>query len=513
MSLRSIAILITTLLFTGSFVSAAPIPDWRPTYLLGISDLQGKEIVPAVYRKIEYKGNGIFIASNIVNSVIEIFNFNGKKLDFILPANSRLVDIHWKKLFLKDAHPVFEEIPDSLLLSFRKSPGIGLCNGSGKVLFEPIYSKIGFAGEGYMFLLKPGGNYKEGNYCWLLDMESLKTIPLSCKVNEILLPMSEGRAVVRPVKHPDGIGFVDTNGKVKMFKKFISASPFKNGMSTVFVKGKEENGVVIDRDYQVISSGKIDVKGFYNGLAVAQCLGPKPRKYGLVDKNFNWKVLPNFTRIGPVFESYGFRRRIGARKPAFYVANKESRKVILMSLRGEILCSFPDGFQYSSLIYSSGKIRCYSVDPIIDTEKMRTHLFTLDRKYMKPSGNGTPTLLVKELAPGRVINRVRRDDGALHEPGGFRRFLEKYDLIGLNVSEVYTLLAPNMSLQKRRNNYLLLHIGGSLGMKIFFRDNKVWKWCFVKGGQEYAPYYNNVVFDTSYRSRSTVPKMKLKTSK
>ena len=408
LALRFITTIILALLFTECMVNAT-VADKPTPQLVGVSDLQGNEIIPAKYSRIEYKENGIFLASDSVNGITDLYGFNGSKLKYSLPPGAKFVDVHWKKLLLKIAEAEFKEVPDNLLISFQRNGGIGLCNGRGETLLLPEYSKIGFAGEGYLFLLKPSRSQTSNYICWLLDTETFKTIRLTSRVKEIVFPMSEGRAVLRPARNPSSMGFVDNQGKVKVFKNYRSASPFRNGTCSVFVHGQDDIGLLIDRDYNVLSSQKLKIKKYYEGLAVALCPGSEPARYGLIDKDFNWIVLPKYKTIEPIFESCHFGNKKN-RRPEFYVAVDSSHRELVMSLKGEILGSFPEKLNSRSLIYHDGVITCYSMGS--KTTKIKRHMFRLKDRKIKRKNEEILEPLFKELAPGRVLKQVSRVDGS-----------------------------------------------------------------------------------------------------
>ncbi len=124
----------------------------------GLTDLDGKVVLPTIYANIRYVGNSIFIA-NEINTTDQfawgqprIFNKQGKELAYKVPWGTVFLDVF---SLGKDADehltkPV-SEFPKGTLLRFSTNFENGLCFPDGKV-FIPLR-------PGVICYIKPGLGY------------------------------------------------------------------------------------------------------------------------------------------------------------------------------------------------------------------------------------------------------------------------------------------------------------------------------------------------------------------
>ncbi len=124
----------------------------------GLTDLEGKQILPAIYANIHYVGNGIFVATDISKAdpfrwgEHHIFNKQGKELPYKVPDGGVFVDVFSLGNDAdKDLTKTCDEFPKGSLLRYRTSFENGLCTPEGKV-FTPLL-------PGVICFIKPGLGY------------------------------------------------------------------------------------------------------------------------------------------------------------------------------------------------------------------------------------------------------------------------------------------------------------------------------------------------------------------
>lgn len=141
---------------------AAPLPDpdrrMAPEFVpkkfdsrhRGLTDYEGKTIVPAEYSDITYCGNGFFILTSLdKESQFEfgkerfIVNNWGKRQRFRLPEGSQLADIFsLGDSADKEIDLPLHKLPSNTLLRFSKDKKSGLCRTDGTIVL-PLQRGVG----------------------------------------------------------------------------------------------------------------------------------------------------------------------------------------------------------------------------------------------------------------------------------------------------------------------------------------------------------------------------------
>lgn len=132
----------------------------------GLTDLDGREIVPTEYSWIQYCGNGLFIMIGIdpkdryrVGKDVHIFNSDGDELQYSLPEGTELSAI----LSLgnqADANLEFKvkNFSKSTVLEFYKGDLCGLCKPDGRVILPLQSETVEFWMPGFAFMDDGRGN-------------------------------------------------------------------------------------------------------------------------------------------------------------------------------------------------------------------------------------------------------------------------------------------------------------------------------------------------------------------
>lgn len=111
----------------------------------GLVDTKYNQVIPSTYGYIEYVGNGIYLASENVQRGQSnrrtrprrvLFNKNGKLLQFKLPEDSWLWNVHWPgRQAAQDSKFEAEELPNDAILAYVQGHDeLGLCDIEGNVL-------------------------------------------------------------------------------------------------------------------------------------------------------------------------------------------------------------------------------------------------------------------------------------------------------------------------------------------------------------------------------------------
>ncbi|HEY9676585.1 MAG TPA: hypothetical protein V6C76_01185 [Drouetiella sp.] len=130
---------------TEKSVQAQKFPPHQPSrgFLVGLTDLQGHQILAPRFNNVTYMGNGLYIAEATNYSKMPrmlIFTESGRKLPYKIPNEAILYKIcSLGKNLDENQNIAVQQIPRHSLLEFQniKSGEIGICHPDGTVLLPP----------------------------------------------------------------------------------------------------------------------------------------------------------------------------------------------------------------------------------------------------------------------------------------------------------------------------------------------------------------------------------------
>jgi hypothetical protein len=264
----------------------ASIPDYIERQ--GLTDLNGKQILPARYASITYAGNGLFtvrekfppIGRNNKSSYKDktfVINRDGTRIAAAVPPGSTLTNIRYfgKKAEISHlASP--HSLQDDAMIVFSKDQNLGICDKRGKVILPASYGWIGLESEGKMVLRDTTGKL------FVFDVVNEKITPLLCndEGQGASMYFTEGLAVV----HDRGPKFITPTGENPIKIRFSQAGNFVNGRSLVrfsMPDGHSSRGILIDRTGKIVSPLGLNIISCSGSYSVV-CLGLN--KWGVVDR-------------------------------------------------------------------------------------------------------------------------------------------------------------------------------------------------------------------------------------
>jgi len=528
-------------------IARSPIPDDITRISgnrYGLTDETGKDIVPPDYSTCDYVGNGLFLMAGInpkdrfhAAKDKHIFTRGGVELKFTLPADSELKEIFWLGTDAeRDTTSELPDLPAETLLTFERGSKSGLCDRNGTVVVEPgefVLNRVKI-GDGLAVIRATAGKRapvtKEGQQFRfsILDLKSRKIEVFPFDADE-LSAFSEGIAWFKPTRQYETFGFYrrDT-GKSELRKEFWTVGAFRDGLCSVRLKQATDSSpkdAVIDDNFRIVSPKDMEVQEFYGELAVARNRKDKERKFGLVNKKFEYVVAPAYRSIMPIFENVGERfgsyiERSRVRNPALYWANAlNAESYSALSPQGKLMFEFPEKFQRVEIIDAPDCLRVTRQN----FQSFEVAYINFEgKRVQQPKRPERAGEVFSIAAPGIFTRCVLRDTsrfdpqlwlsgGAGHRLELFAQFLRENDLIGMPKSKVLELLNSNGHaeyVQPGTRAAIRYSLHYNLGLRIYFEDEKAVKWAFEKNGQSLAPYFTNVlVSDFSSPVPACKPKM------
>ncbi|MBC7997624.1 MAG: WG repeat-containing protein, partial [Leptolyngbya sp.] len=315
----------------------------------GLTDLEGREIVPPIYPYINYLGHGLFLLfqrnpnpDQGVQCLSEklLINRKGIKLKTKIPQNASFEGIFWlgdqaenKKNFVPDT------LPDDALLKFRINNNSGICDKDGQIILPASFPWIGTAREGTAVVRR------EDNKLFVFDAKSRQQNEVSSEVADNGGGMAFGEGLA-PFRNPELTGYIDKLGKVAIAPKFHWAVIFEQGQAFVNIlsaDGKNASGAIINRMGDIISPPTLDIREFYGDYAVA---GVGNGKFGVVNRKFEFVIQPEYETLIPQAAPYYSEEdawSLHAKPPMFFYAVKhKGDRPLVLSVNGKVLFELPE---------------------------------------------------------------------------------------------------------------------------------------------------------------------------
>ncbi len=417
-ALQAAAVLVVTAknMCPADQTGGAIIPNYKERQ--GLTDLNGKPILPARYASITYAGNGFFIVREKLppigrknNSADRdktfIINRDGTRIAAAVPPESTLTNIRY---FGKKAENSHLASPDSLqddaMIVFSKDQNLGICDKRGHVILPASYGWIGIESEGKIVLRD-----KEGNLS-VFDVGNKKITPLLGKDKEsgARMHFTEGLAVI----NNHGPKFITPTGETPIKIKFSQAGNFVNGRSLVQLSmpdGRSSGGILIDRTGKIVSPLRLNIFSNSGGYSVV-CMGLN--KWGVVDRDFNYIIKPEYWLIleqpATVYTADEALKDAQTPPAWFYASKGERQTTEVLSREGKLICTLPPGTQFPfapAIHYVDGAIMCDIgwANKFSDSYYVNLHGERIARPHSELSLSSSVSF--HEIAPGRLLKTVK----------------------------------------------------------------------------------------------------------
>lgn len=450
--------------------------------LYGLTDSSHHQIIKPVYGRIEYLGHGLFCCLGKsrfdrfeYSTERSLFNNDGKLLPVKVPEGSKFCTIAWLgQKSESDGSTIYDALPSDALICFIKDNKLGVCKVSGALVEPAMYSSITYVNSGKVLMVESRTSGRTNPSVALLDCATLNTRNISDTFdhNEQRLDFAGGLSPCRGRGVASNLyGYCDITGRFVIEPQFAAASPFIKEMASVTLRsGPREKirKVVIDKCGRIVSPPELDVEDFHGDLAVAAKVVGGVVKYGVVNRHFKFVIAPVYNGLFPASRyilvadapiSYYLQNT-----PEFFATRfvKGKRQELILP-SGDVLLTLPDGYAYNHL-ESSGLLRCFVNPTNVDSKGHITHLDLKGRevKLFETQPKGKTDFAGSRssywpIAPGRLLQTVNQDDGTFdprywksgrHFPidrlDMFRRFLQDYNLIGMQRQQLCQLLGPEI---------------------------------------------------------------------
>ncbi|MBX9850781.1 MAG: WG repeat-containing protein [Cytophagaceae bacterium] len=256
----------------------------------GLINKEGKWVVKPAYKKVEFTSNG----SAIVKA---------KKYGLINNSGKHLLKCKFKKI-----NPFFE----SRALVFTTKHGAGYIDSTGKFVIHAQYKNAGNFSEGvakvlinnkYGYINKAGEIVINPTYRTCSEFKEGKAFVTTAdnksgfinKSGEIIIPFKsntplffqEGFALV---KTPEGVYYINAEGKAPFKKEFSGASPFTHGLAIISKGGTG----IMNKDGIVLISPKYSIIHDYTGK-YAEVINTSFK--GIADRNGKIVIPANYEVI------------------------------------------------------------------------------------------------------------------------------------------------------------------------------------------------------------------------
>ncbi|MBS2008515.1 MAG: WG repeat-containing protein [Cyanobacteria bacterium SZAS TMP-1] len=419
---------------------------------VGIVNRAGKIIVPCEYQSARYLGHGLFFLAQADHTfstppfyVGHIVDHDGKELTFDLPSDCSIVDVILPQGFDQQAG-LAKALPQDALLKIRGLQGFGLASPTGQQILEPSYYSIGPSNGGFLPVYTGSEDYPE-TLAFVLDAatgDRLATPEQSHilgEANNELVPFwqfQKGGASTL-------FGYMARNGSVVIKPQFSLAHDFNPDGTAIVRTADGKHYAYIDKTGKIISPEYRTAQDFQNGMAIVGIGEVPERRLGLIDRQFNFKLPPNFFDLKPLF-------------PGMYAARTTpDGQFIAIDTNGKVLFSFPE--EVSSISTASdNRIHTGVYKP--DTKTSRSQDFDRAGNPLAPQ-EASPSQVAKQYpGPGDRFLRWETDNhfdseefkhpsdrtGGLNRGWQFANFLRTYKVIGMPKTKLVKLLGGDSHL-------------------------------------------------------------------
>jgi hypothetical protein len=523
--LKSAGMLLSVALYIFTYTPAAS-ADGESYQLV---DKTGKELLKSDYNELRSCGSGVLIGLRRGETKLEILNQKGETLQNPTPEDFHLEEVicKWQR-----GNDILKGLPADALLHISQAGHHGIIDSQGKVVVPVEFDRIDRLGSEFYLLGKverdssTPKSYFFSSATRTLSKNSFTRMLMYQGGSEGLIQFCERVVPASKPRDPyhrdfnhreltpqpyNQWGYCDVENKVIVPAQFESESEFHEGFAIVKPRLANISKTYIDRKGQIVSSDIVAMSDFRDGLAIAAKASAPKRKYGLINKNFEFILPPVWDELILVAKGIFAAKNT---KDSHYVAITPAGKKLfdfssdVASFRG---ISFGENEDDEGIVVNKRKTH----DPTQAT--LSTALLSRTGKILIPSGNnlsqvwfGMAEVIVDSNVKGNtlwgvknfsdewlikpqnswfsiegpdcLIKTIRREhfdsstwanyhSSRLEE---FQKFLKDYNLIGMSYDELTKLLGRPAE-YKGVIEYNLIQ-GTWCAFDVQFKEGKVHQW-------------------------------------
>jgi hypothetical protein len=321
----------------------------------GLTDLQGRELLPAVYAGIKSLGHGLFLLKQRCPDPAERFACAKEKilinrtlieLKTPVPAGASFERVFWlgNEADNNDQF-VPDKLPDDALLVFAAETYFGICDSKGNEVLPANCTWIGSLREGIVAIRQAD------DQLYSFDVNTKRLQKLICQNVRKGYPLrfSDGLAAF-PYSLGQGKscwGYLDTSGKIVIDPKFVFATNFRGGRAVVRFPGEDGKpfNAIIDKSGKEISPTDLKVLFYFCPyIEVQDAAG----NYGVVDADHNFKYViePKFKTLSAQLATYYSVDETEPGAPPtlpiyYYAIRSEDGQPVMLSAKGDVLFQIP----------------------------------------------------------------------------------------------------------------------------------------------------------------------------
>ncbi len=316
--------------------------------IAGVIDKAGRTVVPCVYHRVDYLGQGFFFAHQLnrehplrdSNKGI-IFNYSGQPVPVRVPSGSSLAGVFLpveevKTTATKQPSTKYlptKELPKGSVLKIATTSGFGLCKPNGELVLPAEFGFISAPNDGCypVWTGTPGLNM---HLQFIFNSNTGKRIPIAKDTrvsiidfpNGSLLPFTEGF-------EGNKAGYMARTGEIVIPAKFAEARAFAaNGLAVVAFE-RDGQQVYINTNGKVVSPLYKKAGDFVNNYAVVEKTNNIEGEKCLVNAKFQ-------AVLGP------YREIVPLKKNVFAVCENPETGYKVIDATGKLLCKLPRDVNY-----------------------------------------------------------------------------------------------------------------------------------------------------------------------
>ncbi len=342
----------------------------------GLTDLNGKELLPPIYAGIRHVGHGLFLLKQRIpdkrfDCAKEKILLNSRlvKLKTPVPAGTTFERIMWLgKRADKSDDLIGLRLPEDALLVNQADKYFGVCDSKGRQILPPDCIWIGNLCDGIAALRKSDGLL----YTFNFKTRKLHKLFFQKVRQDCRLDFCEGLAAFATEPSPQSPsmwGFMDTNGNAIIEPKFDFAWNFVEGLACVRFPARgfsdPAHNELIDKTGKLVSLPNLKVvMTFGRYIEVADSSG----SCGVVDRRFKFVIPPKYQSIHAQVTHPDAVDEIGiwprsAPIPIFYFATRKADgKSVILSAKGDLVLEVPSNLishdSRSQPIFMDGVFAC-----------------------------------------------------------------------------------------------------------------------------------------------------------
>jgi len=324
----------------------------------GLTNMNGRELLPPIYAGIRYLGHGLFLLQQRCSEPGKRFdcakekillNHSLIKLNTPVPSDAtfeRLLSLG--KRADKNNELNVDAIPADALLVFCADNYFGVCDSKGREILPPDCVWIGNLSEGTVALCKADGFL----YTFNFEFRKLQKLSYQNVRQDCRLDFSEGLAAFASKATPQSRsmwGFIDTSGNVVIEPKFDFAWNFVDGLACVRFpdsgsQGSPAHNELIDKAGKLASPPNLKVIMTFGPYIEVQ---DSSGNYGVVDSHFKCVIPPKYTSISAQLERSSTVDEMGIWYPSktipiyYFAKQKVDGKSVILSSKGALVLEIP----------------------------------------------------------------------------------------------------------------------------------------------------------------------------